>query len=310
MTTEISRTNGGKAEAYELALIGDDLSKLSTEERLAYNRAKCESLGLNELTNPFKYINLNGKLVHYATRDCSEQLRKINSVSLEIVSREKIGDLYVVTARATDKTGRRDESTGVVTLGGLKGDQLANALMKAETKAKRRVTLSICGLGCLDESEIETVAGARIEALVAPQASIESSAAPAAVNDDAEPREIRPHVGKNGASNRGHVVTGGEYSPELSTKALWKLFFDLKDAGHDWPRFPKGDSRIFDAIKSAVATIMQLPDGTAPSGGDLSGAIKAVQARGIAALLDPAGESEGAMEIESGIEFADEDIPF
>ena len=29
--------------------------------------------------------------------------------------------------------------------------------MKAETKAKRRVTLSICGLGMLDETEVETV---------------------------------------------------------------------------------------------------------------------------------------------------------
>jgi hypothetical protein len=32
--------------------------------------------------------------------------------------------------------------------------------MKAETKAKRRVTLSICGLGLLDETEIETIPGA------------------------------------------------------------------------------------------------------------------------------------------------------
>ena len=34
---------------------------------------------------------------------------------------------------------------------------LANAIMKTETKAKRRATLSICGLGFLDESEIETI---------------------------------------------------------------------------------------------------------------------------------------------------------
>src|SRR5690606_14334225 len=40
-------------------------------------------------------------------------------------------------------------------------DELANALMKAETKAKRRATLSICGLGMMDESEIETVEGAQ-----------------------------------------------------------------------------------------------------------------------------------------------------
>ena len=32
--------------------------------------------------------------------------------------------------------------------------------MKAETKAKRRVTLSICGLGILDESETDTMPGA------------------------------------------------------------------------------------------------------------------------------------------------------
>ncbi len=32
--------------------------------------------------------------------------------------------------------------------------------MKAETKSKRRVTLSLCGLGMLDESEVETIPGA------------------------------------------------------------------------------------------------------------------------------------------------------
>jgi hypothetical protein len=48
-----------------------------------------------------------------------------------------------------------------VSLANLKGDNLANALMKAETKAKRRVTLSIVWLGWLDETEVETVAGAR-----------------------------------------------------------------------------------------------------------------------------------------------------
>ena len=32
----------------------------------------------------------------------------------------------------------------------LNGEDLANAMMKCETKAKRRVTLSICGPGMLD----------------------------------------------------------------------------------------------------------------------------------------------------------------
>jgi hypothetical protein len=56
---------------------------------------------------------------------------------------------------------RQDESTGVVALAGLRGEALANARMKAETKAKRRVTLSLCGLGWLDETEVEDVPGAR-----------------------------------------------------------------------------------------------------------------------------------------------------
>jgi hypothetical protein len=44
-----------------------------------------------------------------------------------------------------------------VNISGLKGDNYANALMKCVTKAKRRVTLSIVGLGMLDESELDTI---------------------------------------------------------------------------------------------------------------------------------------------------------
>ena len=76
---------------------------------------------------------------------------------LTITSREQVGDTYLVIARATMPDGRTDESLGAVPIGNLKGDMFANALMKAETKAKRRVTLSICGLGMLDETELETI---------------------------------------------------------------------------------------------------------------------------------------------------------
>jgi hypothetical protein len=54
------------------------------------------------------------------------------------------------------------------------GESRANALMKGTTKAKRRVTLSICGLGGMpDESELDGMPGAKTfdaedEAPVAP----------------------------------------------------------------------------------------------------------------------------------------------
>jgi hypothetical protein len=79
------------------------------------------------------------------------------------VRTERFEDVFVVTAKGHDKSGRSDSATGAVTVGSLKGDALANQIMKAETKAKRRFTLSICGLGFLDETEIETIPKANVE---------------------------------------------------------------------------------------------------------------------------------------------------
>lgn len=143
--------------AIEQALLTGDLSKLNETQRLSLYKSICESLGLNPLTKPFEYMMLGGKLVLYAKRDCGDQLRKLHRISVVIVTREKIDDIFTVCARATTPDGRTDESIGAVNVAGLRGDNLANALMKAETKAKRRVTLSICGLGFLDESELETI---------------------------------------------------------------------------------------------------------------------------------------------------------
>jgi len=142
-------------QAVEAALIGGDLSKLSSEQRVVYYNRVCESLGLNPLTKPFEYITLNSKLTLYARRDCTDQLRALRKVSVIIKSREKAEDCYIVTAQASTPDGRTDEAIGVVAIGSARGEAMANALMKAETKAKRRVTLSICGLGWLDEAELE-----------------------------------------------------------------------------------------------------------------------------------------------------------
>lgn len=159
MSTELTTTTPG--QIIEAVIAKGDLGKLSPEERTRYYAEVCRSVGLNPLTKPFEYLQLNGKLTLYARKDATDQLRQIHGVSLTIVSREQVGDVYVVTARATLASGRSDESIGAVSIGTLKGDALANALMKAETKAKRRVTLSICGLGLLDETEIETIPGAQ-----------------------------------------------------------------------------------------------------------------------------------------------------
>lgn len=147
------------AEMMEKVLLGD-LSKLTSAERLNYVISMCNSVGLNPTTRPFDYLTLNGKLTLYANKGAAEQLRQIHQVSLTIKSRELVEGCYVVTATATLPNGRTDESIGAVSIEGLKGESRANAFMKCETKSKRRVTLSICGLNLLDESEIDSIPGA------------------------------------------------------------------------------------------------------------------------------------------------------
>jgi len=141
--------------ALQSVLAEGDISKLTVPQRLQFIAAVTRSLGLNPLTQPFDFITLNGKMRMYAKKDATDQLRKIHSVSLRIVKREIADGLLIVTAQAKLPDGREDESIGALNIGSLSGEAKANALMKCETKAKRRVTLSICGLGFLDESEIE-----------------------------------------------------------------------------------------------------------------------------------------------------------
>ena len=156
MSTDLATRPELDAKIVEMVLAAGDLKGLQPAQRVAYYRSICDSLGLNPLTKPFEYITLNGKLTLYARRDCTDQLRSLRHVNIAIVARESIGDCYIVTAKATMPSGRCDESIGVMSIKGLTGEALANAIMKAETKAKRRVTLSICGLGIADESEIES----------------------------------------------------------------------------------------------------------------------------------------------------------
>lgn len=147
----------------ERVIVQGDLSALTPEQRVSYYNNVCRSLNLNPLTKPFDYIVLDGKLILYARKDATEQLRKLNGISIwktESSENEKTG-LLTVTAYARTPDGREDIDEGVVFIKGFMGPQAANLRMKAITKAKRRVTLSICGLGFLDESEIDSIPGAR-----------------------------------------------------------------------------------------------------------------------------------------------------
>jgi len=184
-TTAIQRVSTQDADNLAAAVVvRGDLSGLNEGQLKAYYIDLCHSLGLNPLTRPFSLLTLNGKKMLYANRDCSDQLRKRDNVSVEIISRERADELIIVRTRATLPSGRVDESLGAVPCGAtVKGENLANAMMKAETKAKRRVTLSICGLAFMDESEVDST-GATIEPLPQISATVTPGDTPDAPQDD------------------------------------------------------------------------------------------------------------------------------
>ena len=149
-------------QAIETVLLDGDLNQLKPEQRLEYYKAVCDSVGLNPLTQPFAYIKLNGKLKLYALKGATDQIRKVHGVSITKLEHQETEGAYIVTAYARDLTGMEDSDIGVVSIANLKGDNLANAMMKAVTKAKRRVTLSMCGLGMLDETEVDSIPNAEV----------------------------------------------------------------------------------------------------------------------------------------------------
>ncbi|RYD51111.1 MAG: hypothetical protein EOP52_11985 [Sphingobacteriales bacterium] len=169
-----------------------DLSRLTPEQKVDYYRTFCERLGLDPISQPFKLLRLNGREILYCDRTGAQQLNKLHSVSHEIRAREIVNGCYVVTSQASTPDGRHTESIGAVPIENLKGDNLCNAMMKAETKAKRRATLDLLGLGILDETEADVIAPveAKLPAPVAPKA--ESTPVPEAPVAEAPKAEERP----------------------------------------------------------------------------------------------------------------------
>ena len=147
------------AKVVESVITRGDLRDLTTIERVAYYRRFCQHLDLDPVTQPFDFLEDKGGVQLYANRSCAEQLRVKRRVSVVEETKEFSQGLCIVTVKVADEDGRTDVGTGAVAVEGLKGANLANAIMKAETKAKRRATLSICGLGMMDETEVSDLTG-------------------------------------------------------------------------------------------------------------------------------------------------------
>ena len=152
--------NDDAAKVVESLVLRGDLSGLNPAQRARHYVRVCESLGLNPDAQPFAYLRLNGKEILYATRGATDQLAAIHRITREIIDGPKVMDLagtkvVMCAAKATHPNGRTETSIATLPFA-----DPTNVLMKAETKAKRRVTMSILGLALLDEMELETIPAA------------------------------------------------------------------------------------------------------------------------------------------------------
>ena len=143
-----------------------DLSGLNEGQKRDYYLYRCRQVGLDPAAKPFDLLTLNGKQILYANAGATQQLCAIHKLSTQITHRERIDGIYVVSVRCTGADGRVSENQGAVDVSNLTGERLANALLKATTKAIRRAVLAHVGLGMLDETEVETIPEARRDTIV------------------------------------------------------------------------------------------------------------------------------------------------
>ena len=154
---QIATQNTLDPKIIESLVLGGDVGKLTPAQKVQYVGYRCKQLGLDPAAQPFQLLRLQGKEVLYATAAATQQLCQSRGLSVAITKREVIEGIYCVEARVTDKEGRFTENMGTVPLDGLKGEVRSNAMLKCTTKAIRRTVLAHCGLGVMDETEVETI---------------------------------------------------------------------------------------------------------------------------------------------------------
>ena len=165
MKQELSQLSN---EIVSKIILSNDLSGLTKDQRVQYVAYRCKQSGLDVAGCPFNLIETNGKVFLYANKEAAAQLNQLRSLS-PVVSKEEFlmdNTIFKVTYRVTEN-GRSTEDCGAVALvnikRGVQGNpdevrkmapaEVADAIMKAHTKAKRRAILTHCGIGTNDLDE-------------------------------------------------------------------------------------------------------------------------------------------------------------
>lgn len=136
-----------------------DLEDMNENQRQDYVKAVCQHLGVPDNLNLVRltyYDEGDGprRLVCYAKRGATEIVRDRLGINVIGLDSKEVGGSIVFTATGKNNTGRQEMSTGSKYIKDLVGRPLDDAIMTAQTRAVRRMTLQFTGTGILDESEV------------------------------------------------------------------------------------------------------------------------------------------------------------
>jgi hypothetical protein len=139
--------------------ITGSLENLTEDQQKDYVLAVCEFLEVPAELGVVKLTYMDSgdgrrNLVLYVEKGATDIIRDRRGIDVDSMD-EANGKGYVGwKVRGHDKTGRHEMAVGTVSVENLKGKQAADAVMVAQTKALRRMTLAFQGGGFLDSSEI------------------------------------------------------------------------------------------------------------------------------------------------------------
>lgn len=173
LVNDVDSNNNRMKDIMQKFILKNDLSCLTMEEKLIFILNRCKDLKLDPRSQPIMIIKSKEKVGNsfveketpYISKSGGEQLAKVHQVSVLDTEEKILDDVFIVKAKVSLPNGRISQAIGVTPLfteydgkvTKITGAKKCNAMMVADTKARRRAVLSICGTGMIDESEIDTM---------------------------------------------------------------------------------------------------------------------------------------------------------
>jgi len=136
-------------------MVYNGLDSLTKEEKVKLIEMICNEYDLNAALGHIQVIKKSNRNILYITKSGANHLMFKNQLSSEITNTAMASNILSFRVRVyNDK--RSVENVGVMHYwDGIKSDELSNRIMACHTKAVRRAVIAFCGLGVLDETELD-----------------------------------------------------------------------------------------------------------------------------------------------------------